>query len=342
LSVIKLYKGDCLEILKTFPENFIDTCITDPPYELGFLGKKWDSTGISFQPTTWREVLRVLKPGATLLAFGAPKKYHRLACAIEDAGFEINDCISWVYGSGYPKNINLSKAIDKKFGAKRKVIGRAKKANDIIRRNRPKPNNKDWDRGCRYDDDWLDGTADITAPATPEAELWDGWGTQLKPAWEGIVVAQKPKDGTYVENALTWGVSGFWIDGGKVPPVIEGEEERYPADFIHDGSDEVLDRFDNEERMPSRFFYTAKPSKKEKNIGGVVNNHPSVKPIDLMAYLARLTRTPTRGVILDPFMGTGSSGLGAIKEGRDFIGIELDREYYKIAEKRIENGSNAL
>ena len=271
MTDVKLYLGDCLEVMKGMPENSVDTCITDPPYELGFMGKKWDNTGVAFQPETWAAVYRVLKPGAILLAFGGTRTYHRLACAIEDAGFEIRDTIAWVYGSGFPKSYDISKGIDKQAGATGEVIGKemvdvgmqsgnmhAGRKSVIVERN-------------------------ITAPSTPEAQLWDGWGTALKPAFEPIVVAMKPIDGTFVNNALTWGVAGLNIDGGRVgfqddadyqestqknrhgdfnsnggirvptkgiyhgdnrPPVnYEPSKGRFPANFIHDGSDEVVGLF---------------------------------------------------------------------------------------------------
>ena len=201
---VELHLGDCLSVMAELPENSVDTIITDPPYELGFMGKKWDSSGVAFQPETWQAVFRVLKPGAILLAFGGTRTYHRMVCAIEDAGFEIRDMVEWVYGSGFPKSYDISKGIDKQAGAQREVVG----WNDnLTGRTRPDGN------PVRFTDK-ADGN--ITAPSTPEAQLWDGYGTALKPAHEPIVVAMKPIDGTFVNNALTWGVAGLWIDGGRV------------------------------------------------------------------------------------------------------------------------------
>ena len=198
-----IYNGDCLEVLAGLPENSVDTCITDPPYELGFMGKKWDSSGIAFQPETWQAVFRVLKPGAILLAFGGTRTYHRMVCAIEDAGFEIRDTIAWVYGSGFPKSYDIGKGIDKKAGA---ISTQSHGFNTAGGKDKYQPQDKSFRSDYGY----------VYEPKIPEAQLWHGWGTALKPAFEPIVVAMKPIDGTFVNNALTWGVAGLWIDGGRV------------------------------------------------------------------------------------------------------------------------------
>jgi len=404
-----IYTGDCLEVLATLPENSVDTCITDPPYELGFMGKKWDSSGIAFQPETWQAVYRVLKPGAILLAFGGTRTYHRMVCAIEDAGFEIRDTIAWVYGSGFPKSYDIGKGIDKQAGAEREVVGKYQS-----------PENTSGGKGRKFcfGGQPLDGLPNVTKGNSG----WDGWGTALKPAFEPIVVAMKPVDGTFVNNALTWGVAGLWIDGGRVGTeggttrseqapyaesgwrtghkVIDIHTGRFPANLIHDGSDEVLecfpethpagnkvpspadkgifgvgrtafrDTYGDDGRSAARFFYCAKASRSERNAGlegmeereikGAVgmktvtaakwgdpdepvyerntkakNHHPTVKPIELMRYLVRLTKTPTGGIVLDPFMGSGTTGIACELEGREFIGIEREAEYVEIAEKRI-------
>jgi len=389
-----IYNGDCLEVLATLPENSVDTCITDPPYELGFMGKKWDSSGIAFQPETWQAVYRVLKPGALLLAFGGTRTYHRMVCAIEDAGFEIRDMVEWVYGSGFPKSYDIGKGIDKQAGKEPVVIG--KRTDGRYAYHFQDGNNQfvNAENNSRKEVDSKIGL--ITAPSTPEAQLWDGWGTALKPAHEPIVVAMKPIDGNFVNNALTWGVAGLWIDGGRVDgkprtthkdgnftgnsskdaifpmPNIRTTEPsgRFPANLIHDGSDEVvglfpqttsgaraggddfkLGRFENESGAwglktghaceassgsASRFFYCAKASRSERNAGlEGTNHHPTIKPIELMRYLVRLTKTPTGGVVLDPFTGSGTTGIACVLEGREFIGIEREAEYVEIAEKRI-------
>jgi DNA modification methylase len=197
-----IYQGNNLHILPELADNSVDSIVCDPPYELGFMGKSWDSSGIAYSVELWRECLRVLKPGGHLLAFGGTRTWHRLAVAIEDAGFEIRDNIAWLYGSGFPKSHNISKAIDKAAGAERKVIGKSN----------------------RHGGGTMQGHSfqvspvvpDITASATDEAKAWDGWGTALKPAHEPIVVARKPVEGTVANNVLTYGVGGLNIDGTRV------------------------------------------------------------------------------------------------------------------------------
>jgi site-specific DNA-methyltransferase (adenine-specific) len=405
-----VYQGDCLEWLDIIPENSIDTICTDPPYGIRFMGKAWDGADIERQIETqtggerpaspalaagkhdrsceahvafqrWSEewaraALRVAKPGAILLAFGGTRTFHRLACAIEDAGWEIRDTMMWVYGSGFPKSLNLKGE-------------------------------------------------------------WDGWGTALKPAWEPIIVAMKPLDGTFAENAERWGVAGLWIDGGRIeapegvtsggrptgsnnpcfmskkndpredrtPPHPAG---RWPSNLIHDGSEEVVGELpdqksggtpfhrsgmgyhgaDGQEAVAgnhgdsgsaARFFYCAKASRRERNAGcegmegrakkevygdglnsatkmdpkmhtpeGVAarplspNHHPTVKPLALMRYLVRLTKTPTGGLVLDPFAGSGTTGMACKIEGREFIGFEKEAEYVEIANRRIPAAFDAL
>jgi hypothetical protein len=193
--------GDCREAMLTMPDNSVDAIITDPPYELGFMGKSWDSTGVAYDITVWQECLRVLKPGGHLLAFGGSRTYHRLACAIEDAGFQIRDQIMWVYGSGFPKSLNISKAIDKAAGAEREVVGKDKAGTGL---------------GLMDKSSTIGGEFDITAPATAEAKQWEGWGTALKPAHEPIVMARKPLEGTVAQTVLTHGTGGINIDGCRV------------------------------------------------------------------------------------------------------------------------------
>ena len=207
--------GSCLDVLPTLADNSVDSVVTDPPYELGFMGKKWDSSGIAFNPDVWRECLRVLKPGGHLLAFGGSRTWHRIAVAIEDAGFEVRDSIAWLYGSGFPKSLDISKAIDKAAGAEREVIG-SKMAS-------PKGISSAEERTATAAGSY-GGEAkeiDITAPATPEAQKWAGWGTALKPAFEPIVVARKPLTGTVAANVLEYGTGGLNIDGSRI-----GTEER--------------------------------------------------------------------------------------------------------------------
>jgi DNA modification methylase len=201
----EIYQGNNLEVLPTLPDNSVDSIICDPPYELGFMGKSWDSSGIAYSVELWRECLRVLKPGGHLLAFGGTRTWHRLAVAIEDAGFEIRDNIAWLYGSGFPKSHNISKALDKSAGAERTIIGR----NPNSRENATKDN-------TLYESGTVGKTDFITEATTDEAKAWDGWGTALKPAHEPIVVARKPLIGTVANNFLTWGVGGLNIDATRV------------------------------------------------------------------------------------------------------------------------------
>jgi hypothetical protein len=195
-----LHHGDNREVLKTYPDNHFDSIVCDPPYELGFMGKAWDSTGIAYDVAMWRECLRVLKPGGHLLAFGGSRTYHRMACAIEDAGFEIRDMIAWVYGSGFPKSLDVSKAIDKAAGVEREVVG-VRTLTGTAASSSAHVGNLGGGSGVGASKE-----VSVTAPATPAAERWQGWGTALKPAHEPIVVARKPlSEGTVAANVLKWG-----------------------------------------------------------------------------------------------------------------------------------------
>ena len=310
----------------------------------GFMGKEWDYD----VPTVaiWSECLRALKPGGHLLSFGGSRTYHRMAVNVEDAGFEIRDQVMWVYGSGFPKSHNISKAIDKAAGAEREVVGF-----DAQKAAQQTPN-----AGLVGFSGAQGSNGDITAPATPAAQQWDGWGSALKPAHEPVVLARKPLgEKTLAANVLKHGTGAINVDGCRVEgrdrteyglanstrgrgstyghpspnADFDATQGRFPANLIHDGSDEVLAGFPNEN---ARFFYCAKASKSDR---GERNIHPTVKPTDLMAYLCRLV-TPPGGVVLDPFMGSGSTGKAAIREGFQFIGIEREAEYLAIARARIE------
>jgi DNA modification methylase len=206
----RVFLGDCRDVLKTLPDNSVDSVVTDPPYELGFMGKKWDNSGVAYDVTVWEECLRVLKPGGHVLAFGGSRTWHRLAVAVEDAGFELRDSIAWLYGSGFPKSLDVSKAIDKKAGAEREVVG-----------HRPgKGSQTGVNLGATFGGEsggYNHGpVVDETAPATCEAKQWQGWGTALKPAFEPVVVGRKPLVGTVAENVLAWGVGGLNIDGSRI------------------------------------------------------------------------------------------------------------------------------
>jgi DNA modification methylase len=525
--------GDVIERLQELEDESVDAVVTDPPYHLtsgkeggtgeasvnletpygrarvttGFMGMKWDGGDVAHNVNMWREVLRVLKPGGHLLSFGGSRTYHRMACAIEDAGFEIRDQIMWIYGSGFPKSLDVGKAIDKVGGKvnswfgpwlrqERERIGMsttelaerggfykninhgglvvnwemgygiptAKQFNKVCEiMNLPFERLEEVKReviGQRKVRKGLAFTSEgkeyleITTPATDVAKQWNGWGTALKPSHEPIVVARKPLIGSVVENVLQYGTGALNIDACRIEyestpnaatnplyrikngyAIRVGSDQgtasfsiksnggeitahalgRWPANVIHDGSDEVLGAFPNtpgqcadikynaneqktksvygamkrgysprkpencstnfqmqpgERRFDSgsaaRFFYCAKVDRSERNIGcedleqkpllwssgtqspgtfqaegtdrSAKNNHPTVKPIDLMAYLCRLV-TPPGGIILDCFMGSGSTGIAALRGGFSFIGIELNPDYVEIARRRIKGDS---
>lgn len=401
----KIYVGDCIEVMKTWPENFIDTIITDPPYGIRFMGKAWDGADIektinskrrhtprddsrggqstdnrawavgeydrsltanqAFQLwcTDWAAAaLRIVKPGGTMLVFGGTRTFYRMTAGLEDAGWQIRDCLMWLYGSGFPKSHNLH-------------------------------------------------------------GQFEGWGTALKPAWEPIIVAMKPLDGTFAQNAEKWGVAGLNVDGGRVgasgggwnglgsthdesqwrlnnPDGMQRQSGRWPANLLLDeeasamldgvsgiltsgiferrksGSQFLAHANDAKAQVTgdsggaSRFFYVAKSGRSERNEGcdGIEekplnwssgtknpgsfqaegtkkiasNNHPTVKPLDLMKYLCILTRTPTGGIVLDPFAGSGTTLWAAEFHNRPWIGIEMNVEYVAIAEARIANERKQL
>lgn len=443
MSKTKLLLGDNIQSLQKLPENSVDSVVTDGPYGLSFMNKRWDYD----VPTVefWREVYRVLKPGGHVLSFGGTRTYHRMTVNIEDAGFEIRDQIMWLYGSGFPKSHNIGKAVDKIQGNDREVVG--KSPNERLNTT----DNDSWD--CNG----LKKKLNITKGQSP----YEGWGTALKPANEPICVARKPlSEKSVAENVLRWGTGGINIDGCRVKfdetdtnpatnplyrhqnadkykQVTDGgqkegvnvaftnslnppsEEGRFPANIILDEiAAEFLDeqsgmvgnnwkknygkedytgkQYDTSTNQcvfgggytgnntyadkggASRFFYQAKVSKAERNMGlddfeeittggkghGLdrrcshcntsmlkpedckceepdwitppkKNSHPTVKPVSLMAYLCRLV-TPPNGIVLDPFMGSGSTGIAARLEGFRFLGMEMDKDYFKIAEARIE------
>lgn len=388
-----IIQGDCIEIMKSMPDNSIDSIVTDPPYEIGFMGKAWDNTGIAYNVDMWKECLRVLKPGGHLMAFGGTRTYHRMTVAIEDAGFEIRDMIEWVYGSGFPKSLNIGKAVDALQGNERTVFG--------------EKDNKGRASGVHGGGQNTSTKTDIITKGTSE---WEGYGTALKPAHEPICLARKPieKGLTVAENCLKWGTGGLDIDGCRVETgdnlnggaYSAGDAEhmwsknsggggfqrqkgqyqqptgRFPANFIHDNSDEVRECFPdakgassqnnhsngkiyrgqsllesetkleghrdwyNDSGNASRFFksilYQAKASKSERTANSTIeNNHPTVKPVVLMEYLVKMI---TRGgqTVLDPFCGSGSTGVACNNLGVKFIGIEQDESNIKIAKARTE------
>lgn len=385
-----LLHGDCKKMLKTLEAESIEAAVSDPPYGLGdmsparvaeclaawtrgeeyspegrgFMGKAWDAWTPG--PDMWRELYRVLKPGAHALIFAGSRTQDLMSLALRLAGFEIRDTLQWLYGSGFPKSLDVSKAIDKSAGAERE----------------------------RY--------ISATAPATDAARAWEGWGSALKPAYEPVILARKPLDGTVAQNTLAHGCGALNIDACRVgeegatkrsaqvpyPKDINGREDRYtwartghdiiklelgryPANILFDEA--AAAQLDAQTGEPtSRFFYCAKASRAEREAGldghetktgaeltgraeGSVglsayagtrgaqpraNTHPTVKPIELMRYLVRLI-TPPGASVIDPFMGSGSTGCAAVLEGARFVGIEREAEYMNIARARIAHHTPA-
>lgn len=437
-----IHHGDCLEVLKSLPDSSCDSLVTDPPAGISFMGKSWDDDKggrkqwIAWMSEVMSECMRVMKPGAHGLVWAIPRTSHWTATALEDAGFEIRDVITHHFGSGFPKSLDISKAIDKAAGAEREVVA-IKRKTPSYKNDETNTDSANWDYGSSK----LTYDAPISAPATDLAKEWQGWGTALKPASEHWILVRKPiSEKTVAKNVEKWGVGGINIDGCRIgtetrtysingavssadyfasagtQPASERDHKtvsgRFPANLVlscvcdedqHDAfcPVHVLDeqsgnlksgarkeypepKYKNRvfgggmggnsgcvasEGGASRFFYVAKPSKRERNAGceslpvkqakggggGVgnylddvdsasgkfgsekapaQNHHPTVKPIKLMRYLIRMI-TPKGGVVLDPFTGSGTTGVAAIEEGMKFLGIEREPEYTQIAEKRI-------
>ena len=365
----------------------IDAIVTDPPYGIGFMGKGWDCSvpGEDFA----REALRVLKPGGHLIAFAATRTVHRLAVALEDAGFEIRDQIAWLQWQGFPKSLDVSKAIDRAAGAEREVVGEkigpdGKPASARLSK-RPRGDGALGVAGDKYGVYKNDPIKTImkTAPATDDAKRWDGWGTALKPAFEPAILVRKPLEGTVAANVLKWGTGAINVDacrfaygdlawpgpqeigdphrfsgtdGGsfvsldKRPPIVGHTEGRWPANIYHCPKPSRGERERGCERLQARTGAEA-VEREEGTAGlnspragagrtasGVRNYHPTVKPIDLMVWLCRLI-TPPGGRVLDPFLGSGTTGIAALRCGFNFTGIERDPDYMTIARARI--GSDA-
>jgi site-specific DNA-methyltransferase (adenine-specific) len=323
---INLYLNDCSKVLKTLESNSIDSLITDPPAGIGFMGKEWDSNKggrdqwIAWMTGVMKECHRVLKPGAHGLVWALPRTAHWTATALEDAGFEVRDVIHHIFGQGFPKSLNIEKAGG---GAK-----------------------------------------------------WKGWGTALKPAVENWILIRKPiEEKTVTQNVLTHGCGGINIDGGRIDSIprtpgyknpgtkyekksewnkrysgvrreVDQYTGRFPANLVFSHEPECQDNqcspecavktLNDQSPNASRFFYCAKISPSER---GKDNNHPTVKPLKLMRYFCKLI-TPPKGTVLDPFMGSGSTGVAALSEGFRFTGIESEAEYFEIAEKRIKSDSS--
>lgn len=385
----KLFQGDCFWELMCLESNSVDALVTDPPAGIGFMGKEWDHhKGGRKQWVAWMtevmcEAYRVMKPGAHGLVWALPRTSHWTATALEDAGFEVRDVVTHLFGSGFPKSLDVSKAIDKAAGIEREVIGQ-----------------RDTMTGSNKETNWKCSSPrimDVTAPATDAAKKWQGWGTALKPASEHWILVRKPcSEKTVAANVLKWGTGALNIDGSRIActdkakfpegivsksennygagqglygdrprPADKNTQGRFPANLVLSEGEavEMLDAQSGKLHArgnigkskggkglyghgpcqnefgagdsggASRFFYVAKISKSERN-AGADNTHPTVKPKKLMAYLIRMV-TPPGGTVLDPFMGSGSTGVAAIDAGFKFVGVEQDEEYFKIAQKRI-------
>lgn len=450
-----LYLGDCRSVMAALEPESVHAVVTDPPYELGFMGKAWDKAGgVASDPETWRLALDLLTPGGHLAAFAGSRTYHRIASAIDDAGFEIRDQLMWLYGSGFPKSLDVGKAIDAadKVGPTREralrftewmrstgltsrrvnqITGSSMGSHYLTAKEQPEVATREMFERLRPHlpavPAWVEGLVDartvesenlkrrpkiadheqaahaatwrsnydggrvappgtITAAYSDQAKRWEGWGTALKPAHEPIALGRKPFKGAVRDAVLAHGTAAINVDGcrvgtgggtqslgsaktgmfgvGGVAEIISLDAGRWPANVITDGSPDILEAFPASARDAIRFFYAPKADKAEREYGlaGVgalrdggrasqsrSNVHPTVKPVDLMRWLCRLI-TPGAGhrhdgrpgVVLDPFMGSGSTGMAAAREGLRFVGIEQSPEYFEIAYKRIEAAIAAL
>lgn len=350
LPHVRLLNGDCTKL--ELPESSVDSLVTDPPAGIGFMGKAWDSNKggrdnwVAWLGEALGPAFRALKPGAHGLVWALPKTSHWTAYALELAGFEVRDRVSHLFGTGFPKSLNVSKEIDRVLGTSRPVLG----AN---------PNHRAIS-GVEYEGVYAGGNtgaAEITGPGSPDAAKWSGFGTALKPACEDWWLVRKPLSDTVARNVLAHGTGALNVDGCRIgtaggtrfagkrgddffgmgngyePKVETIDAGRWPAHLMLDESAAAS------LGEPARFFYVAKPSKKERNAGVANNNHPTVKSIALMRWLIRLI-TPPGGLVLDPFCGSGSTGVAALAEGFRFIGVEQSAEYTEIARGRLVANDN--
>jgi site-specific DNA-methyltransferase (adenine-specific) len=378
----QILTGDNRQVLPTIASNSIDAIVTDPPYGIDFLGKAWDATTGALE--TYQECLRVLKPGGHILAFSAARTYHHLAVTLEQAGFEIRDQIMWIYSSGFPKSQDVGKSIERSIN---KALGKPNKVKKKL--DMSLDSNKTMGFSAAGKSGQLDAgmSGEIIEVTHPEAQQWEGWGTQLKPAHEPIVMARKPIKLSIAKNCQQWGVVALNIDATRVP-YDDGRTIKGGAKIVKmdEAWSENLDKTsiaennwtgDEQGRFPSnvlgdipdyqKYFYCPKVSRKERHtgfelppamFGGVQgcydengeryavgldartdenkgNNHPTVKPVELMKYLIKLV-TPPGGTVLDPFAGSGSTGMAAVELDCEFLGIEQDPAYVAIAYKRIQ------
>ncbi len=331
---VELLHGDCLAVLPRLEPNSVDAVVTDPPYELGFMGKQWDGTGIAYSAELWCQVLRVLKPGGHLLAFGGTRTYHRMTCAIEDAGFEIRDSLHWLYGTGFPKSLNIGDGRGTALKPGHEPIVMARKplvgtvAQNILAHGTGALNVD----ACRI-------AGAYSAPSSIRAERhYDPTTARDRPT---IIPGPKASAlGRWPANVLLDEDAAGELDAqsGERPSGSGNKNtgNRANGTTIGHGLGKGNGQgIGGDSGGASRFFYVAKPSRAERDIGNSDNNHPTVKPVELMQYLVKLV-TPLGGVVLDPFMGSGSTAFAAWKEFRNFIGIERDEHYIRIAAKRAK------
>lgn len=425
--------GDCLEVLVKLPENSVHALVCDPPAGIAFMGAEWDSdrggraSWVSWLHARMTQAMRVMKPGAFGLVWAFPATQHWTMCALEDAGFWIHDVVMHLFGQGWPKTMDISKAIDKKAGAERTIVGQRKRPDggDFVTTTAGARADSGYERPWMNDPVAVKEKSMLTAPATEDAKRWQGWGTALKPSFEPWILVQKPFKGTIVDNVRTHGVGGLNIDECRIPctegrsPSVNRRESalkagkrprsagdggiedrttferyieqrtgesfgRYPTNTIVSHNPDctekactfgcavvMLDRqagvrksgalragtprkkqghntygtpsgdrtnvdLEASEGSASRFFYCPK-AKSKSSRGGEGNTHPTVKHPALMEYLCKLI-TPPDGIVLDPFAGSGTTGVAALRSGFRFIGVEREQKHIDIARRRLENG----
>ena len=332
-----IYNGNCLEVMRRIPDNTYSAIITDPPYAIDLLGKDWDRA--LPDERYWKEALRIVKPGGFIFAFGGSRTFHRLCVKIEDSGWIIKDMFLWLYGSGMPKSHDISKSIDSHLGAKREKVAIS---SNFAKNAKAQGRGENKGQGTRPFIEKAQKRGyhlvDSHKPVTQQATDFDGYGTGFRPSHEPIIVAMKPLSGSYHENALRYGISGYNIDNGRIGDdsmySLTGKDVkgRHPANVI---IDPVIAHNLKRIANADRYFYVSKPNKKEK---GYFNNHPSVKPLELMRYLIKILKQPNNQTyILDPFAGSGSTLVACEQLEIKCDGIELNKEYIDIIEKRIEN-----
>ena len=359
--------GDCLSVLRTMSDASVDAVVTDPPAGISFMHRAWDGdkggrqAWVAWLTKVMAECHRVLKPGGHALIWAIPRTAHWTTLAIEEAGFEIRDVVAHLHGQGFPKSLDISKAIDKAAGAKREVIG-TKAVTRVL--NQKDLATYNYAVGLKA----KSGVIEITAPKTDGAKQWQGWGTALKPAREDWILARKPVERNNASNVLEYGTGALNIDACRIPG--EDNQARYPANLVLSHNDECTDTdcesgcavlaLDQQNEGRSRFFYIAKTSAAERQQGcsdlywtsdnkpitksdwGKLaeterrqgNIHPTVKSVALMRWLTKLV-TPPGGLVLDPFCGSGTTGVACALEGFKFAGIEMDDAYIRIVQARL-------